>query len=208
MCSSLEASNGNSSTPSKRYLSMNHDALAEAIKTTPLITDATPENEMNDILASLYRQFEELHSTTSKPFSVIVHGDVRPENVVFTPGDVPGDEPRDVKLSGLASAVVGSPLLDIYSVVFNCANPDARSLEMDFLTTYYDAFVDVATHLRIKVNDFQLDDLVTDFKKFELAGVLCAAAAEEPISVSDKQCLANKMRNLSLDIPSDLPGIK
>jgi hypothetical protein len=54
---------------------------------------------------------------------VIVHGDLRPETVTFTPADVPGDDPRDVKLSGLCSAVVGSPLLDIYAVVFNCANP-------------------------------------------------------------------------------------
>jgi len=58
-------------------------------KATPLVTDATPENETNEILASLYRHFEELHSTTSKPFSVIVHGDVRPENVTFTPGKGP-----------------------------------------------------------------------------------------------------------------------
>ena len=86
MCSSLEASNGHTQTPSKRYLNMDRDALAEAIKATPLVTDATPENETNEILASLYRQFEELHSPTSKPFSVIVHGDVRPENVTFTPG--------------------------------------------------------------------------------------------------------------------------
>ena len=111
-------------------------------------------------------------------------------------------------MSGLGSAVVGSPLLDIYSVVFNCANPDARSLEFDFLSTYYDAFAEVSNHLRMKVNDFQLDHLVTDFKKYELAGVLCAAAADEQYSVADKQCLANKMRNLSLDIPCDLPGIK
>ena len=87
MCLSLEASNGHTQTPSKRYLNMDRDALAEAIKATPLVTDATPENETNEILASLYRQFEELHSPTSKPFSVIVHGDVRPENVTFTPGN-------------------------------------------------------------------------------------------------------------------------
>lgn len=210
MCASLEASSGQSVTPSKRYLSMDHEALAEAIKTTPLITDATPQNEMNEIIASLYRQFEELHSPTSKPFSVIVHGDVRPENVTFTSGDVPGDEPRDVKLSSLCSAVVGSPLLDIYSVVFNCANPDARSFELDFLTTYFDAFVDIANHLRIKVNDFCLDHLVADFKKFELAGVLCAAAADDDqcSAPADKQSLAIKMRNLSLDIPCDSPSIK
>ena len=46
-------------------------------------------------------------------------------------------------------------MLDIYAVVFNCASPDARAFEMDFLSTYYDAFVDVANHLRIKVNDFK-----------------------------------------------------
>ena len=91
MCASLEASNGHSTTPSKRYLSMDNDALAEAIKTLPLITESTPQKEMNDIIASLYRQFEELHSATSKPFSVIVHGDVRPENVTFTQSDVPGE---------------------------------------------------------------------------------------------------------------------
>ena len=66
-----------------------------------------------------------------------------------------GEEPRDVKLTPLCAAIVGSPLLDIYAVVFNCASPDARAFEMDFLSTYYDAFVDVANHLRIKVNDFK-----------------------------------------------------
>jgi hypothetical protein len=54
---------------------------------------------------------------------------------------------------------------------------DARAFETDFLSTYYDAFVDTAAHLRMKVPDFRLEHLVADFKKFELAGVLCAAAA-------------------------------
>ena len=162
MCTSLEASTeGDSQCPSKRYMNMSREALAEAIKATPLITPVTPENETNEIIASLYRQFEELHSPTSKPFSVIVHGDIRPENVTFIPGDVPGDEPKEAKLCGLFSAVVGSPLLDIYAVVFNCANPDARSLELEFLTTYFDAFVEVSNHLRMKVNDFTLNNLVS-----------------------------------------------
>ena len=59
------------------------------------------------------------------------------------------------------------------------------------------------------MNDFFIFLQVSDFKKYELAGVLCAAAAaDEPCSGPDKQTLANKMRNLSLDIPCDLPGIK
>jgi hypothetical protein len=162
MCASLEASTeGNSLCPSKRYMNMSRDALAEAIKATPLITALTSESETNEILDSLYRQFEELHSPTSKPFSVIIHGDIRPENVTFVPGDIPGDEPKEAKLAGLYSAVIGSPLLDIYSVVFNCANPDARSLELEFLTTYFDAFVEVSNHLRMKVNEFTLNNLVS-----------------------------------------------
>jgi hypothetical protein len=59
---------------------------------------------------------------------VIVHGDVKPENVTFVGGEGAEEEPRDVRLSGLCSAVVGSPLLDIYAVVFNCASPGEKWL--------------------------------------------------------------------------------
>jgi hypothetical protein len=65
MCASLEASIGQSTTPSKRYLSMDAEALAEAIKTTPLFTEATPEAELNDILATLYRQGSILQKSIS-----------------------------------------------------------------------------------------------------------------------------------------------
>lgn len=160
---------------------------------------------------SLCRHFEELHSATSKPFSVILHGDVRPDNISFTPAERPGDDPKEAKLSTLRASMVGSPLLDIYMVFFNCADPFTRAMDpQDFLSPYFDAFVDVSSHLRVRMNDFHLDTLVSDFKTYELAGALCVAAAtgEPPSpSVPIKHCLAIKMKNLSLDIPNETPSI-
>jgi len=107
--------------------------------------------------------------------------------------------------------LVGSPLLDIYMVYFNCADMLSRAMSpQDFLSPYFDAFVDVSSHLRVRVNDFHLDTLVTDFKTYELAGALCVAAASaDPPSttVPIKHCLAIKMKNLSLDIPNETPNI-
>jgi hypothetical protein len=52
----------------------------------------------------------------------------------------------------------------------------------------------------------EIDSQVADFRKFELAGVLCAAASvDDQLTASNKHSLADKMRNLSIDIPCDSP---
>jgi hypothetical protein len=43
---------------------------------------------------------------------------------------------------------------------------DARVYEIDFLAAYFDAFVDVASHLRIKMTDFRLDQLGSILQNF------------------------------------------
>ena len=140
------------------------------------------------------QQIEDLYSSTCiVPFSVLVHGNLNINSIVFrydhatqsqntTGGEGLDTVPTDVKLPSLIHACIGSPLLDIYQVLYHCShsregehgdNPEKESL----LFSYHASFIDVCNQLRVQVTDFgreRLDDCV---EKYELAGMILAAAS-------------------------------
>ena len=133
------------------------------------------------------QQIEELYSQTCvAPFSVLVHGNLNLNSIVFRYGHATqsqnvsgGDDgldtiPTDVKLPSLIHACIGSPLLDIYQVLYHCTpNPEKEGL----LFSYHSTFIEVCNQLRVKVTDFGRERLDACVDRYELAGMILAAAS-------------------------------
>ena len=142
------------------------------------------------------QQIDELHSPICvAPFAVIVHGNLNINSIVFrydhtthsqgTPfGSSDGVDtiPTDVKLPSLIHACIGSPLLDIYQVLYHCTGCTGRNEQEDYfdkeslLFAYHSSFIEVCNQLRVKVTDFGREKLDADVDKYELAGMILAAA--------------------------------
>ena len=171
-----------------------HQALLdEAFKLHGSTLEIDPEK--TKLRMMIEQHIEELYSQTCvTPFSVLVHGNLNLNSIVFRYGhatqsqNVSGERegidtiPTDVKLPSLIHACIGSPLLDIYQVLYHCTpsfqqqhteNPEKESL----LFSYHCTFIEVCNQLRVKVTDFGRERLDACVEKYELAGMILAAAS-------------------------------
>jgi hypothetical protein len=170
--------------------------LDEAFRVHGSAFEIDPEKA--NLRMKVEQQIEDLYSPTCiVPFSVLVHGNLNINSIVFRydhstqsqnrridsgdVGDVLDTIPTDVKLPSLIHACIGSPLLDIYQVLYHCSHSRQGELgenieKESLLFSYHASFIDVCNQLRVQVTDFgreRLDDCV---EKYELAGMILAAA--------------------------------
>ena len=149
--------------PMKKIELDNQPALLKILEATPLI-----DHDINydDVIATVKSQAGELYSNHLCPiFPVITHGQL--SDLTFTYNHE--SEVIGVKLAPLHHTMIGSPLLDIYAAFFNGHQKDVRGL----LSNYIDTFLKYAKLLKVVVqHPFSLDDLMDNFKKFELTGMI------------------------------------
>ena len=184
------------------------------------------EIDKTKLRMKIEQQIEELYSPTCiLPFSVIVHGNLNINSIVFryghttqsqntNIGEVVDMVPTDVKLPSLVHACIGSPLLDIYQVLYHCSGNGGRGkngecLEKEsLLFSYHASFIDVCNQLRVKVSDFGRERLDADVEKYELAGMILAAAtigtnSNETGSLSHIDRYQDSSQYHSLNLSSD-----
>jgi len=156
----------------------------------------------------LTQQMKELTSPCStQPFSLLIHGGLVKANSLAFRYPSPSNKglvqqqqqqvapyrqlPLSVKLPSLHQASVASPLLDIYSVLYNCTAAAAASVDPEatmteaaasvvdrecLLFAYHATFIDTCNLLRVKVTDFSRERLESDLDKYDLAGLALAIA--------------------------------
>lgn len=179
--------------------------VVQLLKTsTPLAAAADQDEQL--VLNTVQRQAKELYADmNSQPFfPVVVYGGLSVKGLAFKYPSTPGSKntPVGLRLPSLRYAFVGSPLIDIYSALFGCAEAATAgaSTVASHLQTYHASFVEVATHFRIKVSDFSLHQLESEFKKYELTGMLLtalAAAAKTKQLQADKKLTSSKRAGLA-----------
>ena len=170
-----------------------HQALLdEAFRINGSAFEIDPEKAT--LRMKVEQQIEDLYSPSCiVPFSVLVHGNLSINSIVFRYGHTTQSQhtsggegvdsiPTAVKLPSLIHACIGSPLLDIYQVLYNCSSNSqsghGENLEKEsLLFSYHASFIEVCNQLRVKVTDFSRERLDSDVEKYELAGMILAAAS-------------------------------
>ena len=146
------------------------------------------------------------------PFSVLVHGDVaRGPSFRYN-----GDVPVAVSLPGLAGghAMVASPLVDIYGVLYGCSNGVVPITNKEgFLFAYHSSFIEVCNLMRVQCPDFSRERLEADLERFDVAGLvlttaMMAAASDKTAAGSScgrlRSLLDVRIEDLSQKLASNL----
>ena len=136
------------------------------------------------------------------PFSVLVHGDVARGPSFRYNGD---DVPVAVSLPGLAGghAMVASPLVDIYGVLYGCSSDGAvpTTNKESLLFAYHSSFIEVCNLMRVQCPDFSRERLEADLERFDVAGLVITtammAAASDKTAAAGSTC--GRLRSL-LDV--------